>query len=49
MRPLNITLLQKTKSVTISKTHIFLIANNGYTEMITIEKGLEQRKSVPLI
>ena len=49
MRPLNITLLQKTKTVTNSKTYIFLIANNEYTKMITIEKALQERKSVPLI
>ena len=45
----NITLLKTTKNVINSKTYLFLIASNLYNKMITKDKLLEERHSVPLI
>ena len=46
---LNITLLQKAINVTNSKTYVFLIASKQKSIMITIEKVLDERKSVPVV
>ena len=46
---LNITLLQKIKSVINSKTYFFLLASNQTDKNITTEKVLEERKGVHLI
>ena len=45
---LNITLLQKAINVTNSKTYVFLIASKQKNIMITTEKVLDERKSVPV-
>ena len=49
MCPLNITSLQKTQNITNSKTYLYLIANDEQNIMITTEKILEERKSIPLM
>ena len=46
---MNLTLLQKTKNVTNTKTYVYLIASDKQNIMITTEKVLEERKSVALI
>ena len=46
---LNITLLQKAINVTNSKTYVFLIASKQKNIMITTEKVLDERKSVPVV
>ena len=46
---LNITLLQKAINVTNSKTYVFLIASKHKNIMITTEKVLDERKSVPVV
>ena len=47
--PPKITSLQKTKNAANSKTYVFLIAINQQNIIITRERFLEERKSVPLI
>ena len=46
---MNITLLQKTKNVSTSKTCNNLIASDEHNIMIATKEVLEERKSVPLI